>query len=186
MSAEASTTDDAANHGRAPRWIAIALGVLFAFPSFAIQSKATTVILVRHAEKAAPSGDPPLTAEGTRRAEELARVLADVNVRTIYVTQYIRTKLTAEPLARARGIVPQVVTANDRYAATVAADILAHHRGETVVVVGHSNTTPDLLRQLGAAYAKAIPDTQYDDLFVCTVTTEGAVLLPMRYGAASR
>jgi len=67
------------------------------------------------------------------------------------------------------------------------AKILADHAGETVLVVGHSNTTPDVLRQLGIANPPSIADSQYDDLFVVTLATGApARLVRLRYGAAAR
>jgi len=62
-------------------------GVLLATPA----SCAETVILVRHAEKAAaPADDPPLSAEGRQRAEALAAMLSASGASSIYVTEYLR------------------------------------------------------------------------------------------------
>src|SRR4051812_20778195 len=100
----------------------------------------TTVILVRHAEKAtgaAMSNDAPLNQAGMVRARELARVLAGTRVDAIYTTQYERTKETAAPLAADHRLEPIVADP-----ATMAKVIKTKHAGQTVVVVGHSNTTP--------------------------------------------
>ena len=60
----------------------------------------TTVIVVRHAEKAAePAADPPLTAEGIARAEVLSKLLSTMPVTAILSTDYVRTRSTAAPLA---------------------------------------------------------------------------------------
>ncbi|MGH9856121.1 MAG: histidine phosphatase family protein [Blastocatellia bacterium] len=67
--------------------------------------KVTTVYLVRHAEKAAtPTADPPLLEAGNQRAQELAQTLGKARIKTIYTSQYLRTKQTAEPLAKQLGI----------------------------------------------------------------------------------
>ncbi|HUP50805.1 MAG TPA: phosphoglycerate mutase family protein [Thermoanaerobaculia bacterium] len=156
-------------------------------PSAVLASEVTTVILVRHAEKAAePADDPPLSEEGVARARELARVLAGTPIGAIYTTQYRRTRQTAEPLAGALAIEPRVVTAGKSYAAGLAARILEEHRGGTVLVVGHSNTTGDVLRHLGVDDPPPIADEQYDDLFVCSVAGGTAKLVSLRYGGASR
>ena len=64
---------------------------------------------------------------------------------------------------------------------------MADHAGETVLVVGHSNTTPDVLKQLGIADPPAIADTQYDDLFIVTLAAGmPARLTALRYGAVAR
>lgn len=168
------------------RLLLIALLLVSARVATAADHPATTVILVRHAEKAAPNGDPPLTDAGSERAKELARLLSDANVRGIYVTQYQRTSLTAEPLAKASGITPAIFKTGDGYAKAVVDDILARHAGETVLVVGHNNTTADVMRQLGIADAKTIPDTEFDNLFVCVVRDGLATLVRLRYGAVAR
>jgi len=144
---------------------------------------------MRHAEKdsADVSKDPPLSAAGIARAQELARVLADANVSAIYTTPYKRTETTVVPLAAALGIKPIVVPSAKTYVADVVAAIRTKHVGNTVVVVGHSNTTPEVMRALGIADPPKIPDSQYDDLFVVTI---GKGLRPqvvkLRYGAVTR
>lgn len=167
--------------------LAALLSVLAASAAFAKQP--TTVLLVRHAEKAAASGDTPLSEAGLARAQELARVLADAHVDAILVTQYQRAQQTAAPIAKATGLTPVIVPANADYAKAIAAKI-AEHEGGTVLVIGHSNTTPDVIRQLGIADAPSIAETQFDDLFVVTLNggaTDGAAkLIRLRYGAAAR
>ena len=149
---------------------------------FAAPTPITTVILVRHAEKAGTSGDVPLNAAGTERAKELVRVLAGTSIAAIYVTPFARTEQTAEPLATAHHVTPVVVKAGDTYARDVATTILRDHKGETVVVVGHSNTTPDVIRALGIPNPPAISDSDYDDLFVVSLTDGAAKLVALKYG----
>lgn len=147
----------------------------------------TTVILVRHAEKAASTAeDPPLSAAGVARAAELARVLGGVPIDAIYTTQFIRTRDTAAPLARALGVEPVAITAGKSYAADLAKTIREKHRGQTILVVGHSNSTSSLLRELGVENPPRIEEAQYDDLFIYTVSGTRSRLLPLRYGAPAR
>ena len=153
----------------------------------------TTVILVRHAEKAggeaaaAMTDDPPLSEAGLNRAKELARVLGGTKVDAIYTTQYARTRMTAEPLAAALKLTPQVMEANKTYAAAIASKIRMDHRGQTVLVVGHSNSTQNVMKELGVANVPPIAESQYDDLFIVTFA-DGAPpsLVALRYGAAVR
>jgi 2,3-bisphosphoglycerate-dependent phosphoglycerate mutase len=134
----------------------------------------TTVILVRHAEKAAaPADDPPLTEEGTARAERLARMLASSGVTTIYTTPFMRTRGTAAPLATALKLKPLEVKTGPAYAAEVARLIREKHAGGTVLVVGHSNSTQNVMKALGVTSAPKIEETEFDNLFVVTLT-EGA------------
>jgi broad specificity phosphatase PhoE len=147
----------------------------------------TTVILVRHAEKVASAGeDPALSETGVTRAAELARVLADVPIDAIYTTQYIRTRDTAAPLAKARALKPVAVTAGKTYAADLAKTIREKHAGQTVLVVGHSNSTSNLLRELGVPNPPRIEEDRYDDLFIYTFSGSNARLLPLRYGTPAR
>ena len=94
----------------------------------------TTVILVRHAEKASQEDASPLTPAGTERANELARVLAGVKVDAIYTTQYRRVQDTAAPFAQALGITPLVRNAGGTYASDLAREIREQRRGQTVLI----------------------------------------------------
>ncbi|HQR36104.1 MAG TPA: histidine phosphatase family protein [Blastocatellia bacterium] len=144
--------------------------------------KVTTVYLVRHAEKAAaPAADPPLLEAGTKRAEMLARTLSKAGITTIITSQYQRTKLTAEPLARQLGVTATVIpvamsTMNARelspqYLKEVADRATVN--GGNVLIVGHSNTVPELIKALGGDILPTIDDATYDDLFVITVYAKG-------------
>jgi broad specificity phosphatase PhoE len=167
---------------------AIALTFLFlAVSALAEAPKVTTVIVVRHAEKAGPTGDVPLSEAGRARALELARLLAGAGVTAIYDTQYIRTQQTAEPVAAALKLKPVVAGTTATYPQDLAGAIAKDHAGETVLVVSHSNTIPDVLHALGVADPPKIGDNQYDDLFVVTRVEGGAVkLVALRYGAMAR
>ena len=152
----------------------------------ASSSPITTVILVRHAEKAGATGDVPLSPAGIERANELVRVLAGTSIAAVYSTPYLRTEQTAGPLAKAHVLEPIIVRTGDTYARDLVETIRHQHAGETVVVVGHSNTTVDVLKQLGIANPPAIADSQYDDLFVVTMAADAVKLISLRYGKAAR
>lgn len=136
-----------------------------------------TVIAVRHAEKEAGGGrDPGLTDAGLERAQQLARTLSDLPVRAVLSSPYARTRLTATPTAEGHGVPVEVLPAQDydRWLARIG----ELDRG-VVVVVGHSNTVPELLRRLGfEAEAARIGESDYDRLFVGRL---GADLLALRY-----
>ena len=146
----------------------------------------TTVILVRHAEKAGPSGDVPLSEAGLARANELARVLEGVKIDAIYSTPFERTRKTAAPIAEKLGVKVEEVASGKTYVDDMVKLIREKHEGDTVLVVGHSNTTPDVIRALGLTVPD-MPDPTYDDLFVVTLVKGGsAKLVPLRYGAVKR
>jgi len=128
----------------------------------------TTVILVRHAEKGAtPASDPPLTSQGLQRAESLARMFANTPISAIYTTPYARTRQTAAPLAAAKRLTPIEVEAGRSYPQDIVRRV-NEQRGGTFVVVGHSDTTRDVLRAFGFVEAKDIPDSEYDNLYIVT------------------
>jgi broad specificity phosphatase PhoE len=127
-------------------------------------SAQTAVFVVRHAEKVDESKDPLLSAKGTARAESLARHLAGAGVKAIYVTEYKRTGLTAAPLAAALRLSPTVVRGADT--ATLVERIRKDHAADVILVVGHSNTVPDILKRLGHPHPVEIGDHEYDSLFV--------------------
>ena len=146
---------------------------LFFLGGCAHASSVTTVLLVRHAEKAkAPKKDPVLTHEGQKRAEQLAFMLGGTLPKVIYATGYQRTQLTVRPLAQALG--QQVVVHDADKSAALAEEILNKHRGSTVVVAGHSNTVPEIITALGGE-ASPISESEYDNLFVVTITDDGMV-----------
>ena len=150
----------------------------------------TTIVLVRHAEKQAESGDPSLSRDGRDRARALARTLADAGVTGLSATPYRRTQQTLEPLAEETGVEVDVrpvdLSDPEAYARNLAADLLERYRGGTVVVAGHSNTVPLLLEALGVAGPRSIDDDEYDDLFVVQVVAgQSTVLLQLHYGEPS-
>ncbi|MEZ6189065.1 MAG: histidine phosphatase family protein [Planctomycetota bacterium] len=136
------------------------------------------VYAVRHAEKGA-GRDPELTEEGAARAQELARVLADAPLGAVYSTDTQRTRLTAQPAAQAHELEIQ------GYAPGTLAAKLVGGEARTVLVVGHSNTTPDLIRELGGSFdVKILPG--YDALLIAVVIPGGPTLFQqLHYGAPS-
>jgi broad specificity phosphatase PhoE len=151
--------------------------------------QAQTLVLVRHAEKAAlPAADPPLTAEGRARAEALVGVLRHARISSILTSQFVRTRETAAPLAAQAGVaVQQASTAGGmvQHIATLVAMARRAPPESTVVVVGHSNTLPELARALGHP-APAIGDCEYDGLMVIRLGAAAPSVVVARYGEPSR
>jgi phosphohistidine phosphatase SixA len=141
-----------------------------------------TVFMVRHAERADTEGgaaptmgtDPTLSAAGHARAAQLATLLKDADVRAIFVTEYKRTQETAAPLAKALGITPTIIPAKDTPALI---EKLKAAPGRALVV-GHSNSVPDVIKGMGVPAAPAIADAEYDNLFILTETRQ---LIRLRY-----
>jgi len=160
--------------------------LLFAAPVLA-QQPGTTVILVRHAEKAAaPANDPPLTEAGQVRAKALAVIARGAGVTAIVTTQFARTRETGAPAAEALHITPDVVTAGGTQHVQEAARAIRSHAGGVVLVVGHSNTIPAIIAALGAPQPPPICDSEYDNLYIVTLPASGSAhVIRARYGEPS-
>lgn len=138
-----------------------------------------TVIVVRHGEKADDGKDPALSIVGEVRAERLAGMLMPSGVSAIYTTQFRRTQLLAQPLAKRIGVRPTVVAAADGDA--LIRQIQAHRVAETVLVVGHSNTVPGIIKALGVKEEVKVADDEYDNVFVIVPRGTQTTVLKMKY-----
>lgn len=145
----------------------------------------TTVILVRHAERSATwlGADPPLDPKGVARAKTLARVLGDANVAGIYITTFRRNRETAEPLATALGDSMSVLVGDDF--AAQAARIQREAHGKTALVVGHSDTVPQLVLALTGKTVPPFRAGEFDWMYVVTIRPGGSQVLRLHYGDPS-
>ena len=122
------------------------------------------VVLVRHAEKADDSDDPPLSKQGQLRAESLASLLAGAGVKGIFVTQYRRTGLTAAPLASRTKVAP--VSLHSDAVDELVGRLRAEHAADVVLCVGHSGSLPKIIKAYGYPDPVEIGHDEYDSLFV--------------------
>lgn len=132
--------------------------------------KTTTVILVRHAEKADDgTSDPALTTIGQERAQRLAGMLAPSKVDAVYSTPYQRTRLTGHPLAKLMNLEMKEYDPRDQdFVATVVKD----HPSQTILLVGHSNTVPMMVNNLiGEQRYEQLDEKEYDKLFIVEVAS---------------
>jgi phosphohistidine phosphatase SixA len=121
-----------------------------------IQQKTTTYYLIRHAEKDRSdktNRNPHLTEAGKQRAEHWASVLKDVKFDGVYSTNYNRTIETATPTAKANNLELQFYDPRD----LASKAFLETTKGKNVLIVGHSNTTPQFVNAL-------LEDKKYDDI----------------------
>lgn len=144
-------------------------------------SESAAVFLVRHAEKAPVGDDPALTQAGRQRSAELADLLQDAGIDAVYSTDFQRTRDTAEPLATRRSLPVQIYDWNEMQA--LAATL--GRPGRRSLVVGHSDTTPELVGLLGGDPGAPIEeDGEYDRLYLVLVGSGGTVsTVLLRYGA---
>lgn len=137
------------------------------------EGAAARILLVRHAEAEAGGGsDPELTAAGRRRAEALAEALAGEPIAAVLATDTRRARATAAPVAERLGL--EVEIYDPRRLADLA-DAL-RRRGETVLVVGHSNTTPELVGLLGGEPGEPIGHHEHDRLYRVEAATGATTL----------
>jgi 2,3-bisphosphoglycerate-dependent phosphoglycerate mutase len=138
------------------------------------QSDITTLIFVRHAEKVNDgSKDPELAAEGKDRATRLAGILSTQPVAAIYSTDFKRTKNTVTPLAEAVNV---KLSLYEPMKPEQLQEIVSKHKGGTVVICGHSNTTPAMINMLtGEETFKQWEDSDYGNLVIVSVPASGKV-----------
>lgn len=141
------------------------------------QELQTTFIVVRHAEKASDDpDDPALDADGQASAQALARALADTPVKAVYATPTRRTRQTAAPLAADKAL--EVRDYDPELAASELATMLhIRHAGDTVVLVGHSNTVPGIVTALCACPVEALTEEDYGDLYRIRIAAGGEATL---------
>jgi broad specificity phosphatase PhoE len=123
--------------------------------------QAAPVYVTRHYDTPAGERDPDLLPAGKARAERLAKWFKGKKLKAIYVTDFKRTRQTVEPLVKARGIAVQIYDPRDETIET-----LADAAGDApVLIVGHSNTVPDLVEGLGAKRPADLKHEDFGDLW---------------------
>jgi 2,3-bisphosphoglycerate-dependent phosphoglycerate mutase len=151
-----------------------------------ISDTITTFIIMRHAERDNVGSDPSLNADGIIRADELKRILANVPVASVYSTPFNRTRETVTPLANDKGLLVTEYSTGTPYLQLVN-QVMNDHKGKVIMMAGHSNTVPEILKALtDNAFNIQITESQYDNLFIVSLP---AGLTPkvfhMKYGKAT-
>lgn len=144
-------------------------------------------IVVRHAEKTDDgSRDPALNAKGQARAQALREALASEPLRAAYATNFQRTRQTAQPTAQAHQVVTTTYDAKQP-PVEFAAQLRQRHANGAVLVVGHSNTAPDIVAALCGCKAPPLDETEYDRLSIVEIAPgKPPQLIQRRYGSPER
>ena len=138
------------------------------------------VYVIRHAERADQSADSRLSPAGRARAAVLAKMLRDAGITHVFTSKLRRTIETARPLASALHLTPQQLEGSD--VAALAVKLSALGPRDRALVVGHSNTVPELLRALHVETPITIADSEFDNLFiVVTHINRPPTLLRLKY-----
>jgi broad specificity phosphatase PhoE len=173
----------------APLWLLALAGIVFVVAAVSYWNAATTttVVVIRHAEKQVGAiPDAPLSPPGEVRAARLAQMFGDSaefgRVQRVYVTDTRRTQQTAAGVAQRLGLTPVIVEARSS-SADLARRVLRENRGGRALVVGHSNTVPEIVAALsGHDDVPPMPDDEFDSLYVIAVPTIGrASVLRLKY-----
>lgn len=155
--------------------VVILLCLLGSFCHAQDQSSVTTIILIRHAERGNDgSKDPPLSEAGIARANNLANVLKKTDLTAIYSSDFKRTKSTAAPVAQAKQLAVKIYVPMDE---VEIKKIISDNFGKTVLVVGHSNTTPWTANFLTESTIKDFDDTEYDNMLIVSIPQSGKATL---------
>jgi len=134
---------------------------------FMLHACTTKYYIVRHAERLDNSADSPLSDTGVTRANILRDSLLNKGIDQIFASTFLRTQQTAQPLATALGV--QLTL----YRPDTTAGLIARLKkigGKNVLVVGHSNTVPELVQGLSLQAVPAIPETDFDNLYIVKIS----------------
>ena len=127
-------------------------------------AQAPAYYVMRHLQKA-DGPDPALSAEGAANAQRLAALFEGrAKPQAIYVSTTRRARETAAPLAARLGLTPK------EYNPTDTAAVVARVRAEPgpVLIVGHSNTVPDIVAALGGPRPAPLADSDYGAVWMVT------------------
>ena len=143
--------------------LVFALAVLMLAGATFAQEHSGLVFLVRHAEKESQEKNALLNKEGLQRAKCLSHLLAEAEIKKIFVTEVQRTQQTADPLAKILGFKPVVLNPYDIQG--LISQLQANNTSN-ILVVAHSDTLPKILNALGAGQIPKISETEFDRMFV--------------------
>ncbi|WP_010380608.1 SixA phosphatase family protein [Pseudoalteromonas rubra] len=144
--------------------------ILITLASVTVYAQPEQIVLLRHAEKM-KGKDPELTPQGQLRAQRLATLLAPLNPGLLFSTDYNRTRQTLAPLSTATSVPVQLY--DPRALADFAAQLKTY--SGTIVVAGHSNTTPELVKLL-SGQAVSIREDEFNKVFIVSWQDGKAVL----------
>ncbi len=147
-----------------------------------VKDTVTTFLLARHAETTGMGSNPSLSVQGLERVDELKRIMQNVSLNGVFSTNLNRTKETAQPVADEKGLALDIYNAFNPN--QLADNVLEDFQSGVTLVIGHSNTIPELLNVLtGTSNFSTIPEEEYDNLFVVSVLEKGrANVVHMKYG----
>ncbi|WP_347922084.1 phosphoglycerate mutase family protein [Pontimicrobium sp. SW4] len=157
--------------------IILLLVAIFTLPSNAQDmpnnEEITTYYFIRHAEKNRSdktNKDPKLKQKGVLRAAKWSLVFENITFDAVYSTDYNRTKQTAQPTAEKKGLEVTIYDPRQLFSEEFANNT----KGKTVLIVGHSNTTPAFVNAvLGTKKYNDMDDNNNANLYIVTISPSG-------------
>jgi 2,3-bisphosphoglycerate-dependent phosphoglycerate mutase len=141
--------------------------------------EATLFFVVRHAEKDTAGGtNADLNPIGRGRANALVKILKKIDITKVLSTDKPRTKNTANPIAKAKHCPVDIYDPKQHQ--EVLEKLIAENKGKKIVMVGHSNTVPQIINILrGGNEEKEFSEADYSRLYIVSVKNvrEAKVLL---------
>ena len=160
--------------------------LFFAFTSCAQDHKTveveeiSTYYLIRHAEKDRSNSsnrNPDLSEIGVERAKKWSEVMSHIDFDAVYSTKYNRTMQTATPTAERNNLDIQSYDPRKMYDAKFQKET----KGQTVLIVGHSNTTPFFVNKiLKEEKFDEMDDDNNSNLYIVTVTKDARTCVLLR------
>jgi phosphohistidine phosphatase SixA len=139
------------------------------------ETKPTTILLVRHAERANDgTNNPSISKDGEKRAQKLAETLSKSGVTAIYSTNYQRTIKSVEPLAKVNNLEVKLYVPMEE---EELKKIIDDNRGGVIVICGHSNTTPWSANFLAGTKLEQFNDSDYGNILIVTLWDFGKASL---------
>jgi 2,3-bisphosphoglycerate-dependent phosphoglycerate mutase len=145
------------------------IGLLIFTQLLMAQNKTTTYYFIRHAEKVDDSKNPDLSPIGNERALLWSSIFSDINFDTIYSTNFNRTMQTAMPVSSIKNI---TIIKYDPKTIDIQ-KFKDQNLGKNVLIVGHSNSTPDFVNKIiNQKKYTAIDEKTFGNLYIVTINGE--------------
>lgn len=146
-------------------------------------SDCKTIYLVRHAEKdTVPEKNPILTEDGYERSYKLAQIFKSTRLDAVYSTLYNRTMHTVDSLTTMKGLSTKIYQPKDMK--SLSEELLSKSKTNSILVAGHSNTTPGFAGALMGKkqYEQGFDESDYDNLLIINMDNTGKkTLYKLRY-----
>lgn len=124
---------------------------------------ATTLFLIRHAEKLDDTKNTDLSPEGFERAECWKKYFENTEIDAFYSSGFQRARRTCQPMAFSRD---KDITIYKNHLMDLK-KVIEENKGKTILIVGHSNRIPTFVNKLlGEEKYPEILEPEFGNLYV--------------------